>query len=353
MNNFVVGKPSILNKPLFLKRVSDILDSHLWGNNGYYVQAVENHIKEYLQCQDAVLVSNATVGLSLALQALPKDIKTCLVPSFTFVATVAVLKQQGIKPVFGDIDDNYCLSYTDTNTDMVLPVNLFGNIISNEFYRSSKPRVVDNAHSLGVYNEELKTYVGSDCSLGVFSQHPTKFLGAGEAGIITCNDSNLGDYLRELRNFGYKNNSGEREGVIGGIGTNAKVSEIQAALCLTQLENIQEIQNHYYDIHQEYERLLPDLVKPKNTFFSNWSYVILEVENRENLIWELNKEGIFPRTYFTPVHTMKPYKENVSLPNTERISKIIMAMPTGLTIKIPDVRYICSRLRRIRNYGRR
>ena len=361
--SFVVGKPKLINKSLFMKRVEDIIDSQVWSNNGPYVKKLEDALSEYFGVDHVIAVNNATIGLQLALEGckhyynwlyeLEKEqTLTCLVPSFTFIATVSALVNTGIMPLYGDIDNDYCLDVKELEDglepeyDMVMPVNVFGNLCDREFNMDMlRPTVFDNAHSTGVYNESESAYVGADCMLGVSSLHCTKILSGFEGGFITCADSDTATYIRELRNFGYQINSGVREGnVIHLSGTNAKMSEIQAAMALTQLENIQEIQEVYFNNHKEYERLLPDIIKPKNNNFSNYSYVIGELDNRDRIIDELNKDNIFPRSYFKPVHHMEAYRQNVSLPNTERIAQRIIAFPTGLDISKKDIEFICDKV---------
>lgn len=344
MNDFVIGRPKLLNKDLFLKRVQDILDSSMWSNNGQYVQRLESYLEEYLGCKHVIAVSNAIIGLELCIKSLKNLLgPVCKVPSFTFVATASALRRSGIDIQFADILDDYCISPDDLSNTNVIAVNLFGNVCSPEVYKRAV--LFDNAHALGVYNENKDCYVGADSYLSVFSLHGTKICGSGECGFITTTSKATATYLRELRNFGYDSNSGAREGNVIHEGTNAKVSEIQAAMALTQLENIQEIQEKYFENHQEYEKLLPDLVKPKNNLFSNYSYVVAEVEHRDRLIAQLNDAKIFPRTYFKPLHTMDAYKQNISLPNTERIASRILCLPTGLCVNIEDIRYICKEIR--------
>lgn len=360
--NYVVGRPYLLNKELFFKRAEEIIDSHKWGNNGRYVLELEEYIKEYLGCNHVIAVSNASIAIEFALEEIKRRLAyknrrlTCLVPSFTFVSTISAIKRAGIDIKYTDIDDYYCISEKDIlnkSWDFILPVNLFGNLPCKEAYQYWYTTVVDAAHSLGVYHESAGAYVGADTNISAFSLHSTKIGGSGECGFITCEDSATAEYMRQLRNFGYDTNSGKREGNVVSVGTNAKISEMQAALALTQLESLQEIQNHYYEVYQEYKRCLDGLgiFKEKNNYFSNYSYIVLEVDplKRDRIVDELAIDNIFARTYFTPVHTFEPYKQDVDLPNTERVAKSIICMPTGLTVQKKDVQFICTTLRRLIN----
>lgn len=358
-----VGQPKLLDKTGFMGRVSSIIDSQVWGNNGFYVEALEAYLAEYLGCH-CVAVSNATIGLKLATKAYLETIYgsnlsniTCLMQSYTFVAAATIMQELGISVKYADIDNSYCLNPKELEEpcqwEFVLGSNLFGNLSDKSLYGSNTyPTVWDNAHGLGVYNEFMEAYVGADCDISVFSLHPTKFCGSGECGIITCKDPDLAKHLREVRNFGYQISGGGREGTIKAYGTNAKITEIQSAMSLTQLESIQEIQEHYYNIHMEYERLAPDLIKPKNNLFSNWSYVVTEVNNRESVINSMNKDGIYPRSYFKPLHHINLYRDDINLPNTDRLAERTLCLPTGLSVNTLDVQYIVNSLRRAINESR-
>lgn len=342
---YYVGKPKLFNRDLLFKRIQDILDSSIWTNNGQYVEAAESYLEEYLGAKHVIMVSNATVGLEMALSLYSDPGRVCSLPSFTFVATVLAAKRAGFSIQYHDIDDHYLIDDSNVPIDNVLiPCNLFGNIKTSLNHLGQT--VFDNAHALSVCNQDSGQYAGSDCTLSVFSLHSTKVCGVGEGGFITTFEDGIAEYLREFRNFGYIPGSGAREGLLGWVeGTNAKMSEFQAAIALTQLENLQEIIEYYFNIHKEYERLLPDLIKPKNTMFSNFSYVVAELGNRDRIIEELNKSNIFPRSYFTPLHQVPAHYQDVFLPNTERIAKKIMCLPTGLTIQMSDVKFICSKIR--------
>lgn len=361
MKELRLGKPKIVNKKLFLKRVEDIVDSCIYSNNGRYVIEAEDYICDYLQVKHTVLVSNATIALEIAAQILKekyfKDSSSisALVPSFTFVATVSSLIRMGINPIFVDIDKDYCMdlqSASDLSSmaDMVVPVNLFGNLANEDLGLLAKASIFDCAQSFGCFNEITNSYSGAYGAMSVFSGHPTKIGGAFEGGWITTNDADLAERARELRSFGYKTDSGLREGqIVANNGTNGKMSEIAAAALLTQLENIQEIQSHYFDIHQRYKAQLGGHFRDKNVYMSNFSYVTVEFpEGRDKIIDELNQDGIFPRTYFSPLHLMEPFKGYTrgNMENTEAVAKSIMSLPTGLTIDLKDVDFICERLLR-------
>lgn len=359
--NYVIGRPRILNRELFLKRVEDILDSNIYSNSGQYEILAEQEICDFLECKHAIMVSNATLGLEIVLQTLVDRFQIggqrlkALVPSFTFIASVSSLLRLGIDPVFADIDNDYCMDFYDAQAkvkqaDIILPVNLFGNLAQEDlkYLGTYQETVFDCAQSMGCFNDVEQKYSGDYGLASIFSFHSTKIFSAcGEGGVITTNNDDLAEKVRELKNFGYKRNSGLREGLIVTQGaTNCKIPELMCASILTQLESRESILEHYFNIHQRYKLWLGDLIKDKNCYFSNYSYVIAELDNRDRIIEQLNKSNIFPRTYFSPIHLMKPFKKysNGPLENTERIAKRIMALPTGLTISIEDVDFICNRL---------
>lgn len=353
---FYVGKPRILNKELFLKRVEDILDSGIFANNGPYTEQLEDFIKDYLQVGHAIAVNNATSGLDICLAYLKTKhpFGQIIVPSFTFVASVHAIVRAGFEPVFADIDEDYCLDMdsvdarVNSNTVAIMPVNLFGNYNPPANFAKYRDLFIlnDSAQAFGVFIGEENQYAGNFGNCEVTSFHPTKILGSLEAGLITTNNPELANFAVEYRNFGFKVAAGP-QGEVVSIGSNYKINEISSACLLTQLENIEEIMCHYHEIYRLYQESLPKWVhlsKP-NVYFSNRGYVICRVHPsiRDSLIDYLYEKGIFARTYFKPVHRTGPYIDrygHLDLPNTNRIAQQVFALPTGLCIEPDSVKFI-------------
>lgn len=356
---YVVGKPAVLNKDLLYKRIQDIIDSKVYSNDGPYCRALEEYFCSLYNCRYAIAVNNATSALEACLayykQRVPHG--NVIVPSFTFAATVNSVVNMGYEPLFCDIGEDYCFdlnSFKDRSYSSVgaIPTSLFGNLVDHVALSSYQGfQIFDSAQALNVCDEDTVSYVGNFGDCEIISFHPTKICGAFEAGIISTTNKDIYEFLLEYRNFGFKVNSKSLQGELNSVGRNIKLNEVSAAGVLTQLEVIEDIQAHYYANYLSYKAKLPEWIKlsQPNVYFSNFSYIICRVHEaiRGSLIQYLYSKDIFARTYFTPVHRTKAYEKynHIVLPNTERIAKQVLALPTGLTIEAEDIDYICQTIK--------
>lgn len=349
---YVVGRPNVLDRQLFLKRVEELLDNEIHTNDGPFVRQLEELAKETLAVKHCIATSNATVALELVLQSLDTAGQV-IVPSFTFVATAHAIIRSNLTPVFCDVDDrglidcDHVEQLINGSTACIMPVNVYGNVcdVDRLQHLSEKhgiPLIYDSAHALGV--KKSGTAVGNFGNAEVFSLHATKFISGFEGGLITTASSELAQKLKEARNFGFVGYD-----AVESVGTNAKLSEIHAAMALTNLENLQKIVDHNRLIFRTYqERLSPPLrlICPSNMEQSTYQYVpvICPANLRNHMIAELFAKNIFARRYFYPgVHRMDSYKHlGVQLPQTEELSESVICLPAGLSISVTDAASIAD-----------
>lgn len=363
----VVGRPNIGNQKQFLRRVRDILSSRWLSNNGRYLVEFEKRISEITGTDHCIAVCNATVGIQIAVQALELTGEVIL-PSYTFVATAHALQWQGLKPVFADINPaTHNLSpeavarAVTPKTSAILGVHLWGRPCETEeieaIGRDHDLKVLyDAAHAFGC--SHLGRPVGGFGSCEVFSFHATKFINSFEGGAVTTNDPKLAEKLRLIRNFGFTDYDH-----VETLGINAKMSEVCAAMGISNLESIKEIiaiNRRNYDLYSEGlggvggVSVLPYDLTQRN----NFQYVVLEVDpdvcakSRDEVVQALHEEGIIARKYFWPgCHRMEPYRtldpdSKNRLPVTERIAAKVVVLPTGQTVSKKCVRRICGIIRR-------
>lgn len=352
---YAVGRPNIMNRKGFEARVAQILDTKQLTNDGPFVRALEREICSTFDVKHCIAVANATLGLEIVLEAL--DLKgEVIVPSFTFVATAHAVKRIGATPVFCDIapdslalDANCVEHLINERTSAIMPVNIYGGLADLDAFAALAQKhnlslIYDSAHSLGTKWKSKWTSSFGDAE--IFSLHATKFINGFEGGLITTNNKELADKCALLRNFcftGYDQ--------VGGFGTNAKVSEVHAAMALTNLECLNEILSLNEKVFTWYQEYLPSDAKmlsfdPRIT--SNYQYIVVQLppgcrDEVQNLL--LNK-SIFARKYFYPgVHQFECYRDDaVSLPVTEDAATRVLCLPAGQDIGINDVQYICDAL---------
>jgi len=357
--NYVVGKPNVLDRNAFIECVKEILDSGIHTNDGPFVRALESFISRMITTKYCLAVSNATIGLELVLQALSLSGEV-IVPSFTFTATVHAIVRSGLKPVFcevdarGQIDCNHLESLITKNTCCLLPVNLYGytcnlDRLARIANQNNLPLIYDSAHALGVRYKNQ--YIGSFGSAEVFSLHSTKFISGFEGGLIVTNSDMIAEAVKLLRNFGFVDYD-----KIDCLGTNGKLSEIHAAMALTNLKRMDELIEHNNTIYQTYKAAIASplsLLGPLPEEYSNYQYVVVlcPEKNREYILSKLWHEGVLARRYFYPgVHKMKPYERlHSSLPATEQLANSVICLPTGLSVTISDAQKISKILNNAAN----
>lgn len=340
----VVGKPALLSKTTFLRRVETIVDSHVLTNNGPYVRKLEDAVADYVGAE-CVAVSNATVALYLVANAL--NIRAIHVPSFTFIATAHAFHAAGAALTFLDVmEDTPHVELGRVHQLPVCAVNLYGNgcdVCPDTVPRRKAPLIFDSAHALGVSH---KAPLGGRGTCEVFSLHATKFISAGEGGLITTRDHSLAAALRDMRNCGFDHRSKDPHGAIRGWGINAKMPEINAALGLTNFEDMERFRAINEENYRTYAQYLPGeiaLFDPdQGGYRSNYSYVVVTVppEIRDQLLQDLYDNGVYARTYFHP-HAARVYGLTTSLPHADRWSRSVICLPTGPTIGKDDIRRVC------------
>lgn len=360
-----VGRPNIGNRERFLARLNDILDKRWLTNRGEYVIELEKRIAGLIGVRNCILVCNGTVGLELLIRAL--DLRgEVIVPAFTFVATAHALQWQEITPVFADINpDTHCLepasveSMITPRTSGIIGVHIWGRPCAidelTEIAAQHKLKLMfDAAHAFGCSHEGRM--IGSFGAAEVFSFHATKLMNTFEGGAIVTNDDGLAEKLRLMQNFGFAG----YDRVIY-VGTNGKMSEVCAAMGLTNLESVDELIECNRINYRAYQRQLAGIPGVRLSAYderhrSNYHYVVATVGDdsslsRDELMEVLHAENVIARRYFFPgVHRMEPYKSyfphaHLLLPHTEQVCRQVLVLPTGTSVSEEDIARICEVIR--------
>ena len=360
-----VGRPNLGDRARFLTRLNDILDRRWLTNRGEYVIELEKRIAGLVGVRNCILVCNGTVGLELLVRALGLRGEV-IVPAFTFVATAHALQWQEITPVFADIDPaTHCLdpvsveSMITPRTSGIVGVHVWGRSCAVEELaeiaaRRSLKLVFDAAHAFGCSHEGRM--IGSFGAAEVFSFHATKIMNTFEGGAIVTNDDRLAEKLRLMQNFGFAG----YDRVIY-VGTNGKMSEVCAAMGLTNLESLDELIECNRRNYLSYRRELAGIAGLRLFLYderhrNNYQYVVVTVGddtalNRDELMEVLHAENVLARRYFFPgVHRMEPYRSyfphaHLLLPSTEEVCRQVLILPTGTAVSEEDIARICEVIR--------
>lgn len=360
-----VGRPNLGDRDRFLARLNDILDRRWLTNRGEYVIELEKRIAGLVGVRNCILVCNGTVGLELVIRALGLRGEV-IVPAFTFVATAHALQWQEITPVFADIDPaTHCLdpvsveSMITPRTSGIIGVHVWGRPcavaeLAEIAARRSLTLVFDAAHAFGCSHEGRM--IGSFGAAEVFSFHATKIMNTFEGGAIVTNDDSLAEKLRLMQNFGFAG----YDRVIY-VGTNGKMSEVCAAMGLTNLESLDELIECNRRNYLGYRRQLAGIAGLRLLVYderhrNNYQYVVVTVGddsalNRDELMEVLHAENVLARRYFFPgVHRMEPYRSyfphaHLLLPSTEQVCRQVLILPTGTAVSEEDIARICEVIR--------
>lgn len=365
-----VGRPNIGDRERLLARINDMLDRHWLSNNGPFLLDLEQKLAGLLGVKHCVVMTNATIALEIAARALGFRGEV-IVPSFTFVATAHALQWQEITPVFCDIDPRThnidparIESLITPRTSGILGVHVWGRACDikslSAIARKHRLRLLfDAAHAFACTHHGQM--IGGFGEAEVFSFHATKFFNTFEGGAVTTNNDQLAQRMRRMRNFGFAGLD-----TVVGLGTNGKMSEISAAMGLTSLESLDEFIGVNYHNYLTYTKGLKDIPGVQMIQYdpqerNNYQYVVIEVDevkaciSRDILVDILHKENIRVRRYFYPgCHQMEPYRSyfpnaGLLLPETERLTKKVIQLPTGMSVGGVDVARICNTIRFIIN----
>jgi dTDP-4-amino-4,6-dideoxygalactose transaminase len=361
-----VGRPNIGDRHQLWQRINDLLDRRWLTNNGAYVKEFECRVASLARVRHCVAMCNGTVALEVAIRALGLRGEV-LVPSYTFAATAHALLWQGIMPIFCDvnrrthtIDVRRLEERITPRTTGILGVHLWGNACEiDELVRIADRHglklLFDAAHAFATSYRGRP--IGAFGNAEVFSFHATKFVNTFEGGAVVTNDDELADSMRVMRNLGFRNLD-----EVACVGTNAKMTEVAAAMGLTNIESLDAFIAANYTHYLHYRRELAEipgitLLEFNEAEQCNYQYIVVEVDqdlaglSRNDLVQILRAENVLARRYFFPgCHRLPQYRDlnpdvAIFLPETERLAQTVMCLPTGSTLDPADVDAICQIVR--------
>lgn len=368
----LIGRPNMGDMKRLRARIDQVFQRRWLSNDGPNVREFEAQIASFIGVKHCLAVCNATVGLEIAIRALGLSGEV-VVPSMTFVATAHALRWLGIRPVFCDVDPNtHNLAPKQVEaaitpaTTGILAVHLWGrpcpvDDLADIAHRHHLRLLFDAAHAFACsYQGEM---IGNFGDAEVFSFHATKFCNSLEGGAIVTNDDEVARRVRLMRNFGFVDVDQGKS-----IGTNGKMNEISAAVGLTSLESVAEFVHTNHRNYLLYQRELADipgisLIHYDETACNNYQYIVLDVDeaitavSRDQIVQILAAENVVTRRYFYPgCHRLEPYltedpNAGIGLPETERLGRRLMCLPTGTAVTPTAISQICAIIRLVAALG--
>jgi perosamine synthetase len=366
MDRIPVAGPSITQKEI--DYVTDAVTNAWYSNANVYHQRFEKAFAEYLGVRYAISLPSCTSAIHLALLALgvgPGD--EVIVPDATWIASAAPITYVAATPVFADIDEKtWCLSAESfeecitPKTKAVIPVDLYGNMpdmdaLLEVAVRNNISVIEDAAEGAGAEYKGKKA--GSFGDAGVFSFHGSKTLTTGEGGMLVTDRDDLYHRVMLLRDHGRK--PGDSLFWNQEVAYKYKMSSMQAALGLAQLERIDELMDRKREIIRWYREELADIegltLNPQAPTTRNSFWMITAVLDpslgikKDYLQRELSENNIDSRPFFHPLSSIPAYQHLEQAGQARernrvsyRICPYGINLPSALNLTREQVNHVCS-----------
>jgi dTDP-4-amino-4,6-dideoxygalactose transaminase len=328
-------------------------DNEWLTNRGELVVELEEKLKKHLTVPNIIVTNNGTVPLQIALKLLGNKGEIITTP-FSYVATTAAIVWENCTPVFVDIHPEY-LTIDETKieaaitdkTTAILATHVFGNPCAVEAIEAIAEKhklkvIYDAAHCFGVRYKGESIFNYGDVSSCSF--HATKLFHTGEGGAIFAKDEELRHQLFYSHNFGH---NGPLD--FHGLGINAKMSELQAAMGLAVLPYMPSIVEErkkavdFYNTHLDFSTIRTIKIR-ENTHW-NYSYYPVVFESEEKLVQVeqcLKANGIVVRRYFYPALNTIEYTKGQQMPIAEKIAARILCLPLYHSLEINIIKQIVN-----------
>lgn len=365
-NPIFVTQPNLPPLDEFIPYLKTIWENKQFTNNGPMHRALEDKLCEHLGVEYISLFNNGTIALITAVQALGIKGEVITTP-YSFVATAHSLVLNGLEPVFVDIDPNTLNidpqkieAAITPETQAIMPVHCYGNpcdtkAIAEIAEKHNLKVIYDAAHAFGVEDDNGSVLRHGD--LSVLSFHATKVFSTFEGGAIVCNSREMKEKIDRLKNFGFVDETN-----ISSIGSNGKMSEVNAAFGLLQLNYMEAYMQGRMKVDHFYRHQLKDiagikLVCSSGQKVSNYSYFPILIEStfpltRDELFNYLKKKNIFARRYFYPLipdfEAYNSYEKLNDISNAHNVSCKVLCLPMYPTLEPEILDYIVTTIKDIK-----
>jgi len=358
-----IAEPDITD--LELRYVTEAIKNNELSSMGSFINRFEESFAEFCEVSYATTCMNGTVALHLALIGAgvePGD--EVIVPALTYVSTANSVVHIGAKPVFCDVHpDHWCLDPDEVikkitpKTKAIIVVHLYGHPADMDpLLRICDERdivlIEDAAEAHGARYKGKR--VGGIAPISTFSFFGNKILTTGEGGMVTCHDEAVRDKINIFKNHGNNPHKRYHHQVIG---YNYRMTNLQAAIGVAQVERSQELLAHKSRIAKKYcdgLKNLPLKTQPKMVWAEpvNWLNCIVLGDtsiSRGDLQGELKNFGIDTRPFFEPIPMLDIYNDPDSYPVAASLSAKGINLPSSSKLKDEEIDHVISSLQRILN----
>ena len=369
-----------------LKYVTTAVETEWVSTGGPYVEEFEKNIANYVKSEGAVSCQNGTSGLhiSLLLTGVTKN-DAVIVPTLTFIAAVNPVKYIGAEPIFIDCDDSLCMDpvkladfcekeceikggnlidkQTGRHIKAVLVVHVFGNMADMESIlkvaKQYNLKVIEDAtEAIGTHyisGSLSGKYAGTIGDVGVYSFNGNKIITTGGGGMIVSNNK---EYLKKAKHLTTQAKSDELYYTHDDIGYNYRMTNLQAALGLAQLEQLEDfikIKEQNFDIYKEQFKDIKgiELLSYRNDVRSNrWFYALLCDNfklNRDELIKYLSKNNIQSRPIWGLISDQIPYEgsRTYKIEKAKYYWQYVVNIPCSTNLSKDDVVFVANTIKNV------
>lgn len=351
---------------LEISLVNEVLKSNYLSIGPKLLQ-FEQKFKDYFNVKHAIGVNSGTSGLHLLVKSLGiKEGDEVITTPFSFVASTNCILFEKATPIFVDIDEktlnidiNKIEEKITEKTKAIIPVDVFGQPVNMKEIKEIADKynlkvIEDSCEAIGSEYNNIKC--GTLCDAGVFAFYPNKQITTGEGGMIITNDEMIANLCRSYRSQG--------RAVTGlwlhheRLGYNYRMSELNAALGIAQMERLDKIIEKRKKVAEIYNDLLknnPNIILPyldESITKMSWFVYVIRLKkgiNRDYVMNYLRDNNIGCKPYFTPIH-LQPYimtefgYKQGDYPITENISNTTLALPFCNRLTIKEIEYIVDKL---------
>lgn len=367
-----------------IKYVTEALETEWVSTGGAMISKFEENIANYVHAKGAVACQSGTSGLHLALHYLGvgKD-DIVIVPTLTFIAAVNPVKYEFAEPVFMDCNDSLCMDPNKLRKFLneectfdgnqvkhkgkvikaIIVVHVFGNMadmeyimhIANEFHLNV---IEDATEALGTYYTEGKykgRYAGTIGNIGVYSFNGNKIMTTGGGGMVVSNDEKA---LDKIRYYSTQAKDDTANFIHNEIGFNYRMTNIQAAMGLAQLERLDEfieIKDRNYHLYKESfkETKGMEIMNFRKDIHSNkWFYSLLidtRMYDKNEVINHLKEHQIQSRPIWGLISEQKPYVncEAYEIEKANYYFDRVVNIPCSTNLTKEDVAFVIDTIKKI------
>ena len=373
-----------VNEPLLsgneAKYLLECIETGWISSEGPFVQRLEEGMAIVAGQKHGIAVANGSVALDVAVAALgigPGD--EVILPAFTIISCAAAIVRAGAVPVVVDsealtwnMDVSKIEALITSRTKAIMVVHIYGLPVDMapvmEIARLHGLKIIeDAAEQIGqtykMPDGQIRA-IGSFGDVATFSFYPNKHVTTGEGGMVLTSDENLAAHCRALRNLCFGKT---RRFVHEELGWNFRMSNLQAAVGVAQMERLPQALAKKRQIGAWYNELLPDLkgiekLPPSTPSADNihWVYgIVLDDKipfDAEDAMKRLAADGVGSRPFFWPIHEQPVFRRmglfsGVSCPVAERLARRGFYVPSGVALSRAQAEVVARSLHRLLDVG--